>query len=432
MTTRLSIFAAALEAPDAIGLHAGDRRFTFAQLAALTRERLRTLEPELELRALIPVTASNTLDTVVTLYALLAHGAPALLLHPRLAEPERAKQLGAAARMHSLPDDAAAVIYTSGTAGTPRGAVLTQAALAASAQASAANLGWREDDCWLAAMSLARVGGLSIVTRCLIARKPFALVTQFDADSVPALIERHRATLVSLVPTMLALVLDAHAKWRPPPHLRAILLGGAAAPVHLLRRAQRRGVPIVTTYGATETCSQVVATPYELRRRVIGTGAGRALAGAQVRINDGRIQVRGPMLMAGYLNEPPLAPGAWFDTGDLGELDARGFLHLRARESDLIISGGENVYPAEVERVLEACPGVIAAAVFGVPDPTWGQKVAAALVIDRATFDETEFGRYVAARLSGPRRPRAIHFVERLPHTPAGKLDRAALAKLGR
>ncbi len=425
----LSIFAAAREAADAIGLHVGARRFTFAELAELTRARLHSLDAEPRDHALYPLTAANTLDTIVTLYALLQRRVPALLLHPRLTDSERAAQLESAARAKDVPEDAAAVIYTSGTTGTRRGAVLTRVALLASARASAANLGWLQDDCWLLAMSLARVGGLSIVTRCLIARRPFALVPRFDADELPALIDSHRATLLSLVPTMLTLVLDARPKWRAPSFLRAILLGGAAAPAHLLRRARQRKLPIVITYGATETCSQVVATPYELRHRIAGTGAGKPLEGAQIRIVEGRIQVKGPMRMAGYLNEPALDPDAWFDTGDLGEIDARGFLHVRARQADLIISGGVNVYPAEVERVLEACPGVIAAAVFGVPETTWGQTVAAALVIDPALFDETALRSHIDAHLSAARRPRALHFVDRLPLTPAGKLDRAALAR---
>jgi O-succinylbenzoic acid--CoA ligase len=133
--------------------------------------------------------------------------------------------------------------------------------------------------------------------------------------------------------------------------------------------------------------------------------------------------------MAGYLDEPALNRDAWFDTGDLGEIDARGFLHVQARQADLVISGGENVYPAEVERVLEACPGVTAAAVFGVPDATWGQTVAAALVVEPASFDEKTLRRHIDVHLSAARRPRALHFVDRLPLTPAGKLDRAALVR---
>jgi len=140
--------------------------------------------------------------------------------------------------------------------------------------------------------------------------------------------------------------------------------------------------------------------------------------------------VRGPMRMAGYLGEPPLEPQAWFDTGDLGEIDAEGCLWLHARRADLIVTGGENVYPAEVERVLEACPGVQAAAVFGLPDETWGQTVAAALVAGPQPPDDETLAEHLARHLARHKRPRRICFVPALPHTAAGKPDRLALAAL--
>jgi O-succinylbenzoic acid--CoA ligase len=225
-------------------------------------------------------------------------------------------------------------------------------------------------------------------------------------------------------------VLDAHPQWTPPAHLRAVLVGGAAAPAKLLERATQRRLPIVVTYGCTESCSQVVATPYAYRFDAARCGAGRPLPGAQVRVVGGHIEVRGPMRMAGYAGEPPLDAQAWFDTGDLGDFDADGFLHVKARAGDLIITGGENVYPAEVERVLEAFPGVAAAAVFGIADDTWGQVVAAALVTPGAPVDERELAAFLGDRLSPQKRPRRICTVPALPHTPAGKLDRAALPAL--
>lgn len=428
VTDPLSIFAAARDAPDAIGLYAADRRYSFAALAELTRARIDALAREA--RAPFALVAANDVETIVTLYALLELRVPALLLHPRLTAAERAAHVAAAGHnAAALPPDAAVVMFTSGTTGRPRGAVLTRAALVASAQASAANLGWRDDDCWLLCMPLARIGGLSIVTRSLAARRAVALAPGFDAALLPRSIERVRATLVSLVPTMLALLLDAHPDWLPPPFLRAVLLGGAAASGKLLQRAAARGIPIVITYGCTETCSQVVATPYDGRFDCARYGAGRALPGAELRIADGRIHVRGPMRMTGYLDAPPLPAAAWFDTGDLGMIDAQGCLHVLGRSTEVIATGGDKVHPVEVEAVLETCPGIEAAAVFGVDDETWGQIVAAALVAPQPPSDAVLSG-FLAERLAAYKRPRRICYVARLPVTAAGKPDRSALRTL--
>ena len=429
--TALSIRAAAREAGDAAALHTEARSHTFVELARLTEARMATLAVQLRPGALHPVVGDNTLDTLLTLYALLELGVPALLLHPRLTATEQAAEREAAAHAAaSLPDDAAAVLYTSGTTGRARGAVLTRRSLLASAQASAANLGWQDDDCWLLAMPVARVGGLSIVTRCLAARRAVALAPAFDAQRLPQWLKSWRVTQLSLVPTMLSLVLDAHPGWMPPACLRVLLLGGAAASPALLARAAQARWPIVITYGCTETCSQVVATPYARRFDPVACGAGRPLPGVQLRIEDGHILVRGPMRMAGYLGEAALAEADWFDTGDLGELDAQGCLHLHARRADLIVTGGENVYPVEVEQVLEACPGVQAAAVFGVADETWGQIVAAALVAGPQPPDDETLLAHLATRLAPHKRPRRIGYVPTLPHTAAGKPDRLALAAL--
>jgi o-succinylbenzoate---CoA ligase len=173
---------------------------------------------------------------------------------------------------------------------------------------------------------------------------------------------------------------------------------------------------------------------YLEKRKPRGAAAGRpSLPGAQLRIVDGHIQIRGPMLMHGYVGQPPRDHDAWFDSGDLGELDAEGFLHVHARRTDLIVTGGDNVYPAEVERVLEACPGIAAATVIGLPDATWGQTVAALLVpAGDGALMLTTLAAHVQARLSPHKRPRRIAWVERLPLTVAGKPDRSPAVAEGR
>ncbi len=431
MSEPFSVFDAANEAGTAPALRVGDRIYSFARLAERVRARLPSLEGDARDDTPYPVVGTNSLETIVTLYALFERRIPALLLHPRLTAPERESLLAAAERSGPVAHSgAAAILYTSGTTGAPRAAVLTHSALAASAQASAANLGWHADDCWLLCMPVARVGGLSILTRCLAARRCVALAPGFDADALPNLVAAQQASLVSLVPTMLSRVLDAHPAWNGHERLRAILVGGAAASSRLLQRAAKRRLPIVITYGLTETCSQVTATPYAARFEPAPEGAGPPLPGVDVRVVDGHIQVRGPMVMAGYWNEAPLAPGSWFDTGDVGIVDAHGRLHVRARRTDLIVTGGENVCPAEVERVLESCPGIAAAAVFGVPDEVWGHKVAAALVPDADRPSDRVLLDYLAARLAPYKQPREVCYVSHLPQTVAGKLDRSALAAL--
>jgi len=222
----LSVFAAAREAGDAPGLVVGERVYTYAQLADMTKQRLHALSPELCDGLPCMLDATNTLETVATLYALLEARVPALLVHPQLTATERADLTAAAARAGRVQHpDAAAIIFTSGTTGEPRGAVLTRTALLASASASAANLGWHSDDRWLLCMPIARVGGLSILTRCLAARRCVVLARSFDAGRIPECVATRRITLVSLVPTMLTRVFDADPAWRPPSHLRAALLG---------------------------------------------------------------------------------------------------------------------------------------------------------------------------------------------------------------
>jgi O-succinylbenzoic acid--CoA ligase len=174
----------------------------------------------------------------------------------------------------------------------------------------------------------------------------------------------------------------------------------------------------------------VTTTRYDDRFDATDTGAGPPLPGVDIRIVDDRIQVRGAMLTAGYWNEPPLARGEWFDTGDIGRVDARGWLHVLARRADLIVTGGENVYPAEVEQELEALPGIAAAGVFGVHDELWGRTVAAALVADESPPTDTALLAHIEARLAPHKRPRHVCFVASLPQTPGGKLDRQRLNAL--
>lgn len=352
------------------------------------------------------------------------------------------------ARRAELRDRGAAlVLYTSGTSGRPKGAILGFASLIASARAQARLLGPSEpSDRWLLCMPLFHVGGLSILIRSALFGSAVVLHERFDAERVSEALEREGVTHVSFVATMLTRLLEHRGAARAPERLRCVLLGGGPASSALLERAIGLGYPIAPTYGLTEAASQVATRPPQVP---VGPGgdpaAGlRPLPGVALRIVDqarrplepgavGEIEVRGPIVMAGYLDDPEATARAlqdgWLATGDLGWLDATGGLRVLDRRADLILSGGENVYPAEVEAALAAHPQVVEAAVVGVDDPVFGQRPYAFVVWRGEAGLETEvLGRWCGERLAGFKRPVGIRAVERLPRTASGKLIRRALA----
>lgn len=369
-------------------------------------------------------------ETVEAIREALAARRPIAMLHPKLPADELARQRAIVERA-TLPTDTAVVLFTSGSTGPARGVVLSRAALEAAAAASEAHLGWKDDDRWLLALSTAHAGGLAVVVRCTLAGKPIVMVEgDFDRARCARLLEE--CTLASLVPTQLLALLEDPA-WRPPRSLRAVLLGGAAAPPSLLRQAADRGVPFLTSYGLTETFGQIATAP--LPHAGDPDAPLVPLAGVQLdagtRDEPQRIRVRGPTLATAYLDGhgalQPIAPE--LATADLGFVE-RGALHVVGRADDVIVSGGEKVHPTVVEAALTATPGVRAACAFAVPDPRWGHIVGAALVVD-ATFDEARAAAHWHARLPPHARPRQVALLDTLPLGPTGKVDRrrAALAE---
>jgi O-succinylbenzoic acid--CoA ligase len=358
---------------------------------------------------------------------------PALEIDPAAAAQDSEPDQGAGSWETPAidPESILAVVFTSGTSGEPKGVLLSRRAFLASARASARNLGWRAEDRWLLTLPLAHVGGLSILVRALIARRCTVLAPpgRFEAGWTMRAIEEHRVTLASLVPPMLEAMLEADPAWSPPTHLRALLLGGGPASRDLLTRAADRGVPVLTTYGFTESCSQVTTQRYgTCNRGEIGSGA--PLDGVELRIVDGEIQVRGPMLFSGYAGRDRVWAGVdaegWLATGDEGELDASGQLHVRGRLDRLIVTGGENVDPQEIESALQTLTSIRGAVVFGVEDAKWGMVVAAALVAEGADPEPGALREEMSAILAPYKRPRLVRFLADLPTTPAGKVDRPA------
>ena len=345
------------------------------------------------------------------------------------------------------PVDLAAVhtiVYTSGTTGRPRGAMLTWGNHLWSAVASALHLGLREDDRWLACLPLFHVGGLSLLFKSVLYGMPLVMHESFDPERANRAIDTEGVTVVSVVAAMLQRMLDARGKRPYPRTLRCVLLGGGPAPLPLLEACARLRVPVAQTYGLTEAASQVATLPPGEAPGRLGS-SGRPLMGTELRViaddgteaapgKPGTILVRGPTVMVGYWNQPEATAAAirdgWLHTGDLGYLDAAGYLYVLDRREDLIISGGENVYPAEVEAVLMAHPAVSEAAVVGVPDSRWGQAVAAAVVLKPgARADEEEVRAFCRSRLAGYKTPSSIRFVHALPRTAAGKVQRGVLRR---
>ena len=386
-------------------------------------------------------------------------GADAQIL--TLAELAAAHEADAPLRDYVALSDVQGIIYTSATTGRPKGVMLTFGNHWWSAIGSAFNLGLRTDDCWLAPLPLYHIGGLAILWRSVIYGTPAIVHGAFDPGLVNREIDAAGVTIVSVVSTMLWRMLDERGDRPYPPTLRCVLLGGGPAPLDLIEECLRRGVPVAPTYGLTEAASQVATLPTEEASRKPGS-AGRPLFPTEVRIEQaegtappeagageagageagageaGEILVRGPTVMAGYFGRPVetarVMRDGWLRTGDLGYLDGDGRLFVADRRDDLVVSGGENVYPAEVEGVLRGHPAVEDVGVFGLPDPEWGQAVAAAVTVRRgASLGEEGIRAFCAARLARYKVPKRIWFVEDLPRSTSGKLIRRALReKFGR
>ena len=410
------------------------RTYTYGEVAAMVRERATRLAVSKD--AVMAVAPDNTIESLVSCLAVWEAGGVLQLINSRLTPSEVAPQLartGAALTGHnrlsglatppaSLPDahrgeERALIVATSGTGGRARLVELTWANLLASAEASRQHLRHLPEDRWLAVLPLFHVGGFSIVVRSLLVGGEVVLRRSFDPSLTAE--DLHGVTLASLVGAMLPRILAAD----PGPYggLRAVLVGGGPTAQTVLDDAVVAGIPVLSTYGMTETASQIATAP-------LGDGARRrtlAVPGAEIRVDSsGEIEVRGPMVSRRYVGEPLRGADEWFRTGDLGTIDADGYLRVTGRRDNLIISGGENILPSEVEAAFERVEGVHAVAVFGVPHPDWGQQVAAAVVADMPL---SLIEAAVRGHLADYKLPKRWLEVGELPRDELGKVDRYAL-----
>jgi O-succinylbenzoic acid--CoA ligase len=347
---------------------------------------------------------------------------------------------------HDL-DAVCAVIHTSGTTSAPRPVELTYGNFLWSALGSAVALGVDPAERWLCALPLSHVGGLSILVRSAIYATTAVVHERFEVDRALAALEAERVSLVSLVSTTLARLLDAGLE--DPPALRCALTGGGPVPAALARRAREAGVPVLETYGLTECCSQAATAPLAAaavaRSHAPGpfaptpmpvsfaggedpssdVGAGVPLFCTSTEIApDGEILLSGPTVA-----RSALAADGLLHTGDLGRVDADGFLHVAGRKADTIVTGGENVAPSEVEAALEAHADVLEAAVVGREDPQWGEAVTAiVLTAPGAIVEESALREHCLQLLAPYKVPKRVEFTSKpLPRTASGKLLRREL-----
>jgi len=431
---------AASARPEAPALETSRGSWSYAQLHRAARsgaEQIAATGAERGSRIAIALPAG--LEFAQALHACLLLGAVAVPVDLRLSAPERERiasgcallidqpldsdrepeQTPAASR-HEL-DATAVVIHTSGTTAEPRPIELTYGNFLWSALGSAVALGLDPQERWLCALPLSHVGGLSILLRSAIYTTTAVVHERFEEDRVLHALRSEGVTLVSLVATTLARLLDAGLD--RPPALRSALTGGGPVPTALLERAHAAGVPVSLTYGLTESCSQATTTPVgEIGQAP--TSAGPPLFCTRVQVAGGEILISGPTVAPGSL-----AADGWLHTGDLGELDERGRLSVTGRVSDTIVSGGENVAPAEVEAVLEAHPQVLEAAVLGRTDPRWGEAVSAIVVTrEGAELDAEELRAHCAVALAPYKVPKQVSLSSSpLPRTRSGKLLRREL-----
>lgn len=474
--------ARVVASPDALALVVGEVRLTYYELDEWVRRACGYLREVGVVRGEhVAVLMTNSADYVVLVHALARMGAVLVPLNTRLTVEEMRWQvahveadvllygddraavadavdvamkgrfalsdLSDAALLddtiaHDWHDAVQAIVFTSGTSGAPKGVQITYANHFNSAMASAYRLGLTVDDRWLSVLPLFHVGGLAVLFRSVLYGTAVILKARFDVDDIAATMGRDAVTMISLVPTMLYRMMAAGVTF--PQSVRLILLGGAAATPQLMADALRAGLPVALTYGLTEATSQVAtATPAQTRAKP--TSVGKPLLFTQVRVVDesgvdvppnmhGAILVKGPTVMRGYWRNPDATAqtvqGSWLHTGDIGLLDEDGDLHITQRRSDLIVSGGENVYPSEVEHVLLASEDVAAVCVVGVDDAEWGQRVVAAIVPTRKDIDIQQLMNYSRSHLAGYKQPRRIILLDSLPQTASGKVSRADVRRV--
>ena len=336
-------------------------------------------------------------------------------------------------------DDIAWIMYTSGTTGRPKGAMLTHGNVLWNNINASLAFDALMDDVTLVVAPLFHIGGLNVTPIPALTKGAAVVVEQmFEPGMVLELIEKHRITLMFGVPAMF-LFMSQHPDFatRDLSSLRLLVVGGAPVPESLIKVYAARGIPFLQGYGLTECAAFGSFLPPDMADRKMGS-AGIAPFFTEVKVVDdnahdvpdgerGEIVIRGPNVMKGYWNRPEetaeILVDGWFHTGDIGKRDSDGYFYILDRMKDMIISGGENVYPAEIEDALYQHPGIKEVAVIGVDHPRWGETVRAVVVVkDGVTLTESEVIEFTNGRLARYKQPKSVVFANLLPRNPAGKV----------
>ena len=458
----VDVLARSAGRPERVALVGDGRAWSYAELDAAVDARADAIRGAGAAEGVAAVAAEPDATTVIELLALWRLGVVPAPLNTRLTPAERSAARATLAGV-ALPPTTQVVLWTSGTSGRPRGVALSFENLAAVTAGSAERLGLGADDVWLASLSPGHVGGLVLIVRSILLGGPLVAPGALGAEAMAELLRGTRPndagmsasaapgptpSHLSLVPTQLHRLLDGWAGVAPPAAVRCVLVGGAHAPTTLVERAVAAGWPIALTYGATEMSSQIATAPPALVRELRGS-VGPAMPGVELRIAaSGEIECRGPTLALGYVGGAPTAAGntggrepkggaaarvspadrdGWYRTGDVGRLDEAGRLWVTGRRIDRIVSGGVTIDAMEVEEALRAHPSVVDACVVGVPDPEWGERVAACVVPVEGEFDAAEVTAHLRGLLMAAKVPRAWRLAEALRLNANGKVDRAAV-----
>ncbi|MCM0599828.1 o-succinylbenzoate--CoA ligase [Periweissella fabalis] len=465
--------------PERIALTVAEQSWTFKELQTAVIKiagQLTTLAVTTNQR--IAILAKNTAASYLTIMAVQQLGIQPVLLNFRLAKDELQRQLQDSHVEALLIDDelavklsewadlpvkiyllsevrstlstpvkvitdfsesaVASIMYTSGTTGNPHGVLQTFKNHFYSAMGSALNLGLAEDDRWLCAVPLFHISGLSIMMRSLIYGMGVDLVGHFDDIAVTKRLTMEPITIMSVVPTMLKRLLPLVPMTGYNKKFRCFLLGGGPIDPTTLAQCEQQNIAVIQSYGMTETSSQIVALNFADARLKIGS-VGKPLFPVQIRLANseqgvGEIELQAPNLTVGYLNQASefarkITPDGWYQTGDLGFIDEDGFLFIKGRRDDMFISGGENIFPDEVEHAYSQYPGMYEIAVVGKSDNDWGM-IPVAFIISEGELnikDLYEFGRQHLAHYKVP-----VEFikVDALPKTASGKVQRHKLREL--